>query len=192
VLLIADEVQSGFGRTGKMFAVEHWNVTPDILVMAKGIASGYPLSGIVSRKELMDKQPAGSMGGTYGGNVVACAAAKATMEVFENEKLLENTNARSEEIFSALRSRIPKLLPKGASVDIRGLGLMIGIEFSGVPAGFAGKIANEARDKHDMLLLTTSIYETLRLIPPLNVTKEETADALERIIKSIEGAVSQI
>ena len=94
VLLIADEVQSGFGRTGKMFAVEHWNVTPDILVMAKGIASGYPLSGIVSRKELMDKQPAGSMGGTYGGNVVACAAANATLEVFDNEKLLENTNAR--------------------------------------------------------------------------------------------------
>jgi 4-aminobutyrate aminotransferase len=92
--LIADEVQSGFGRTGKMFAVEHWNVTPDILVMAKGIASGYPLSGIVSRKELMDKQPAGSMGGTYGGNVVACAAANATLEVFDNEKLLENTNAR--------------------------------------------------------------------------------------------------
>ncbi|CAO3694632.1 unnamed protein product [Umbelopsis ramanniana] len=192
VLLIADEVQSGFGRTGKMFAVEHWNVTPDILVMAKGIASGYPLSGIVSRKELMDKQPAGSMGGTYGGNVVACAAANATLEVFDNEKLLENTNARSEELFSALRSRIPKLLPKGASVDIRGLGLMIGIEFSGVPAGFASKIANEARDNHDMLLLTTSIYETLRLIPPLNVTKEETSDAIERIMKSVEGAVKQL
>lgn len=99
---------------------------------------------------------------------------------------------RSEELFSALRSRIPKLLPKGASVDIRGLGLMIGIEFSGVPAGFASQIASEARDKHDMLLLTTSIYETLRLIPPLNVTKEETADAIERIIKSVEGAVRKI
>jgi 4-aminobutyrate aminotransferase len=69
---------------------------------------------------------------------------------------------------------------------------MIGMEFSGVPAGFAGQIANEARDKHDMLLLTTSIYETLRLIPPLNVTKEETADAIERIIKSVEGAVNKI
>lgn len=69
---------------------------------------------------------------------------------------------------------------------------MIGIEFSGVPAGFASKIANEARDNHDMLLLTTSIYETLRLIPPLNVTKEETSDAIERIIQSVEGAVKQL
>ena len=94
ILLIADEVQSGFGRTGKMFAIEHTGVTPDIMVMAKGIASGYPISGIVSRKELMDRQPAGSMGGTYSGNAVACAAAKATLEIFEEENIIENVNAR--------------------------------------------------------------------------------------------------
>lgn len=93
-MLICDEVQSGFGRTGKMFAVEHYDVVPDIMVMAKGIASGYPLSGIVSRKELMDRQPAGSMGGTYAGNAIACAAAKATLDVFDKEKLLDNCNAR--------------------------------------------------------------------------------------------------
>lgn len=94
ILLICDEVQSGFGRTGKMFAVEHFDVVPDIMVMAKGIASGYPLSAIVSRKELMDHQMPGSMGGTYSGNAIACAAAKATLQVFENERLLENCNAR--------------------------------------------------------------------------------------------------
>ena len=84
ILLICDEVQSGFGRTGKMFAVEHFGVEPNILVMAKGIASGYPLSAIVSRKEIMDLQPAGSMGGTYSGNAIACAAAKATLQIFED------------------------------------------------------------------------------------------------------------
>ena len=94
ILLICDEVQSGFGRTGKMFAVEHFDIVPDIMVMAKGIASGYPLSAIVSRRELMDQQPPGSMGGTYAGNAISCAAAKATLQVFEEENLLENCNAR--------------------------------------------------------------------------------------------------
>lgn len=94
ILLICDEVQSGFGRTGKMFAVEHFDIVPDIMVMAKGIASGYPLSAIVSRRELMDQQPSGSMGGTYAGNAISCAAAKATLQVFEEENLLENCNAR--------------------------------------------------------------------------------------------------
>lgn len=94
ILLIVDEVQSGYGRTGKMFAIEHFGVIPDIMVMAKGIASGFPLSGIVSRKELMDCQAPGSMGGTYAGNAVSCAAAIATLEVFEEENLLNNVNSR--------------------------------------------------------------------------------------------------
>ncbi|ORX45098.1 aminotransferase class-III [Hesseltinella vesiculosa] len=191
ILLICDEVQSGFGRTGKMFAVEHFNVRPDILVMAKGIASGYPLSAIVSRKELMDLQPPGSMGGTYSGNAVSCAAAKATLQVFEEEKILENTNARSEQFFSTLRSKLPGLLPKDMKVDIRGLGLMIGIEFLNAPKGFASAIANEAFDL-DTIVLTTSIYETLRLIPPLNITKEETDLALDRILASVEAAAKKL
>ncbi|KAK6497834.1 hypothetical protein TWF481_012234 [Arthrobotrys musiformis] len=94
ILLILDEVQSGFGRTGKYFAAEHWNVRPDILVMAKGIANGLPLSGIAANKELMDRQNPGSMGGTYGGNAVACAAGVACAEVMQEEKVLENVAAR--------------------------------------------------------------------------------------------------
>ncbi|KAI9315074.1 pyridoxal phosphate-dependent transferase [Dichotomocladium elegans] len=188
ILLICDEVQSGFGRTGKMFAVEHYDVVPDILIMAKGIASGYPISAIVSRKELMDRQPAGSMGGTYAGNAIACAAAKATLDIFEEEKVLENCNARSKQFFEAFRTKIPDMLPKNVTVDVRGLGLMIGIEFFGVPAGFAGKVTAEAL-KRDTILLTTSIYETLRLIPPLNITKEETDLAIERVLASIQAAV---
>ncbi|KAG2208940.1 hypothetical protein INT47_011080 [Mucor saturninus] len=191
ILLICDEVQSGFGRTGKMFAVEHFNIVPDILVMAKGIASGYPLSAIVSRKEIMDKQPPGSMGGTYSGNAIACAAAKATLQVFDEEKLLDNCNVRSEQFFKGLRSKIPALLPEGVTCDIRGKGLMIGIEFMGVPKGFANNVAAEALNL-DTILLTTSIYETLRLIPPLTITEEETNLALERVVASVAAAVENL
>jgi 4-aminobutyrate aminotransferase len=94
ILLILDEVQSGFGRTGKYFATSYFDVVPDILVMAKGIANGFPLSGIVSRKELMDKQAPGSMGGTYAGNAVACAAGVACAQVMQSESILENVSAR--------------------------------------------------------------------------------------------------
>lgn len=191
ILLICDEVQSGFGRTGKMFAVEHFGVVPDILVMAKGIASGYPLSCIVSRKEIMDLQPPGSMGGTYSGNAISCAAAKATLQVFDDEKLLVNCNARSEQFFKGLREKLPKLLPKGVTVDIRGKGLMIGVEFMGVPYGFANSVATEALNL-DTILLTTSIYETLRLIPPLTITKEETDLALQKVVASVAAAVEKL
>ncbi|KAI9248208.1 pyridoxal phosphate-dependent transferase [Phascolomyces articulosus] len=202
ILLIADEVQSGYGRTGKMFAIEHFNVTPDIMVMAKGIASGYPLSAIVSRKELMDLQPPGSMGGTYAGNAVACAAAMATLDVFDEEKLLENCQARSEQFFAGLRTGLNRVLSeknknntKGddstIDVDIRGLGLMIGVEFFNVPSGFASQVAKEAFQLKT-LILTTSIYETLRLIPPLNITKEETDLAVERMVASVEAAIKNI
>jgi 4-aminobutyrate aminotransferase len=88
--LVADEVQCGYGRTGTMFACDQLDVTPDILIMAKGIANGFPLSAIASRKELMDTQQPGSMGGTYAGNAVSCAAAIAVLEVFEKENILEN------------------------------------------------------------------------------------------------------
>lgn len=94
ILLIIDEVQSGFGRTGKYFAIEHSKVRPDIMVMAKGIANGFPLSGIVSSKVLMDTQAPGSVGGTYAGNAVACAAGVACAEVMQEENVLTNVQAR--------------------------------------------------------------------------------------------------
>ena len=103
ILLIADEVQTGFGRTGEMFAVRHWDVEPDIVVMAKGIASGLPLSGILARKELMDRLPPGSHGGTYGGNVVSCAAANATLDVIEDEGLVANARERGDQLLGGLR-----------------------------------------------------------------------------------------
>ncbi|KXS17286.1 hypothetical protein M427DRAFT_122064 [Gonapodya prolifera JEL478] len=197
ILLVADEVQTGMGRTGKHWAVEHAPVTPDILIFAKGIASGYPLSGIASRRDLMDKQPAGSMGGTYGGNAVACAAALGTLDVFKAENLLGNVAVRSEQFFGSLRSNLPSILAKhDISVDIRGLGLMIGLEFSGpgtkkYKKGIAAEIASTALDKYDMLILTTSVYDTLRLIPPLNITEAETTEALRRLYASLEDVLAK-
>ncbi|KAK9710686.1 hypothetical protein K7432_008261 [Basidiobolus ranarum] len=199
ILLIADEVQSGFGRTGKYFAIEHADVVPDIMVMAKGIASGFPISGIVSRKELMDKQPPGSMGGTYSGNAVSCAAAIATLQVMEEEDLLGNVAARSQEIFGRLNEALPPLLNKrDIQVDIRGAGLMVGLEFYGKGLEELQKKLNskvsDAVAQHcfqkDMLVLTTSIYDTMRLIPPLNITKEDNQIGIEKLIESVQEVIN--
>lgn len=184
ILMVIDEVQCGFGRTGKMFAIEHFGVRPDILVMAKGIANGFPLSGIVSRKELMDTQKPGSMGGTYAGNAVACAAAVAVAKAFREERILENVNARGAELRGVLDAA--KEDPKTGKMiyDVRGLGLMLALEC--MPGkGYASKIQTKCMEK-DMLLLTTSIYDTLRFIPPLNITKEDMARGCEIIKEAIE------
>ena len=184
ILLIADEVQSGFGRTGKMFAIEHWGVRPDILVMAKGIANGLPLSGIVSRKELMDVQKPGSMGGTYAGNPVSCAAGVAVAKAFQDERILENVAARGAELKGTLDAA--KSDPKTSKLiyDVRGLGLMLALECT--PGnGYASKIQARCMEK-DMLVLTTSIYDTLRFIPPLNITKEDMAKGCQIIKEAIE------
>ena len=190
ILLVADEVQSGYGRTGKMFAIEHWGVRPDILVFAKGIANGMPLSGIASTKELMDKQAPGSMGGTYAGNAVSCAAAVAVAKVFKEERILENVKARGDELkdmLSQLRSD-PKT--KDHIHDTRGLGLMQAIEFKANPSGSIGsKVQAKCKEK-GMLILTTSIYDTLRFIPALNITKEDMAKACQILKESIEEVLA--
>lgn len=188
ILLIADEVQSGFGRTGKMFAIEHWGVRPDILVMAKGIANGLPLSGIVSRKELMDMQKPGSMGGTYAGNPVSCAAGVAVAKAFQEERILENVAARGAELKGMLDAA--KSDPKTSKLiyDVRGLGLMLALECT--PGhGYASKIQAKCMEK-DMLVLTTSIYDTLRFIPALNITKEDMAKGCQIIKEAIEDVAA--
>ncbi|KAL2059756.1 hypothetical protein VTL71DRAFT_10140 [Oculimacula yallundae] len=189
ILLVADEVQSGFGRTGKMFAIEHWGVRPDILVMAKGIANGFPLSGIVSRKELMDLQKPGSMGGTYAGNAVSCAAGVAVAKAFKEEKVLENVNARGTELRGALEDiRDDEKLGK-VVYDIRGLGLMLALECT-PGKGYASRIQNKCMER-DMLVLTTSIYDTLRFIPPLNITEEDMKAGIEIIRGAVEEVVKE-
>lgn len=184
ILLVADEVQCGFGRTGKMFAVEHWGVRPDIMVMAKGIANGFPLSGIVSRQELMDTQKPGSMGGTYAGNAVSCAAGVAVAKAFQEERILENVNARGKEIMNMLRAAQSESTTGKIIYDVRGLGLMVALECQ--PShGYASKIQAKCMEK-DMLVLTTSIYDTIRFIPPLNITKEDMAKGCQIIKEAIQ------
>ena len=126
ILLIFDEVQSGFGRTGKWFALEHFGVVPDIITAAKGIASGMPLSGVFSRTDIMKKLDVGSIGGTYGGNAVACAAGVATIRAMRDEKMLENATERGIQLMTGLRKFQEEYPQIG---DVRGKGLMIGTEF---------------------------------------------------------------
>jgi len=189
LLFIADEVQSGFGRTGRMFGVEHVGVHPDILVFAKGVASGFPLAGVASRKELTDTQPPGCQGGTYAGNAVSCAAANATIDVMTEAGFLENVQARGQQLMDGLRA-----MQKAGSApikDVRGLGLMIGVDFDTkrVDKGFATKVS-KACHTHGMLVLATGCFETIRLVPPLTVSADECARALEIFDKAFREASS--
>ncbi len=179
ILLIADEVQTGFGRTGRWFAVEHSDIVPDIMVMAKGIASGLPLSGIAARPELMSKWKVGTHGGTYGGNAVACAAALATIEVIREENLLENARTRGAQLMNGLRSIQQRHPIIG---DVRGLGLMVATEFThpdGTPATEVAKQVVKAAFERGLLLLTCGPWDnTVRWIPPLTVTEEHISESL--------------
>jgi 4-aminobutyrate aminotransferase len=190
IVLIADEIQSGFGRTGTMFACEQTGVTPDILVMAKGIASGYPISAIATSEELAAKQAPGSMGGTYGGNAVACAAAIGTLDVFEGEDVLANVVERSAQMFMRLRraqARHPTVCR-----DVRGLGLMIGVDYdvNVVSGGFAGRLS-QACLQRGMLLLTAGVHETVRFAPPLIITAEEVDEAMEIYDDALDATVAE-
>jgi 4-aminobutyrate aminotransferase len=180
ILLVADEVQSGFGRTGKFFAVEHFGVVPDVLCVAKGIASGLPLSGVVTRPELGARWRTGTHGGTYGGNAVACAAATATVKAILEENLLSKAVARGGQLTAGLRQLQTDFPAIG---DVRGLGLMIGVEFTGddgEPDTRLSKAIAKACGEAGLLLLTCGTYDNvIRWIPPLVVTEEEIAEALQ-------------
>ena len=193
ILLIADEVQTGFGRTGKMFAVEHWDVVPDIVVMAKGIASGLPLSGILAQRSLIEKWPPGTHGGTYGGNVVSCAAANATLDVIRNERLVENAAARGAKFLAGLRA----LKERYASIgDARGLGCMVALEFiqPGIGDGrtpnpdLARKVIAGALERRLIVLSAGTYANVTRIIPPLVTTAEEVDLALGILDRSLAAA----
>jgi 4-aminobutyrate aminotransferase len=193
ILLIADEVQTGFGRTGKMFAVEHWGVTPDILVMAKGIASGLPLSGILAQRSLIEKWPPGTHGGTYGGNVVSCAAANATLDVIRDERLVENAAARGAQFLAGLRA----LKSKYASIgDARGLGCMVALEFvrpdvadGRAPNPDLAKLVIAGALERKLIVLSAGTYANVtRIIPPLVTTADEVELALGILDESLAAA----
>lgn len=186
-LLIVDEVQSGFGRTGRWWGHEHMGVTPDIMVMAKGIASGMPLSGIVAKRELMQRWHPGSHGGTYGGNAIACAAAVATIAVLQEERLVEHAERQGTVLRAALdelKARLPII------GDVRGLGLMVGVELvnaDGSPATIQTKQALAHCAQRGLLLLTCGTYDNVvRFIPPLIVSEAQIVEAVAIFAESIE------
>jgi 4-aminobutyrate aminotransferase len=190
ILLIADEVQTGFGRTGRFWGHQHAdNATPDILVIAKGIASGFPLSGIAASAELMAKAWPGSQGGTYGGNAVACAAALATLDVIEEENLVANAAEQGARLLEGLR-KVAADHPGIA--DVRGLGLMVGNEFTtadGRPDAAAATRAHAAAAERGLLLLTCGPFgNVVRMIPPLVVTAEQVDEGVALWREAVSGA----
>jgi 4-aminobutyrate aminotransferase len=183
ILLIADEIQTGYGRTGRMFATEWTDTRPDIVVMAKGIASGLPLSGIMAKRELLEKFSPGTHGGTYGGNAVACAAAIATLDVMEDEQLA----GRAERLGQRLLEGLLRVAEGHKLVaEVRGRGLMIGIEFAepdglAQRADIAKRVLQEALNRKLMLLSCGTWGQVVRVIPPL-VTTEDEIDLSVRLI----------
>ena len=187
ILLIADEVQTGVGRTGHMWASEWSGVRPDIVVTAKGLASGLPLSGIMARRELMETFGPGAHGGTYGGNAVACAAALATLDVIAAEGLLENARRQGERLLSGLR-RAATGHP--AVAEVRGRGLMVGIEFAEGdelrPRPDLAKSLIQAAFERKLLLLSCGTYgQVVRIIPPLVTTDTEVDSAISTISEAL-------
>ncbi len=188
ILLVIDEVQSGFGRTGKFFAIDHFGVRLDIMTMAKGLASGFPLSCVASSRPIMEKWMTGTHGGTYGGNPVACAAAVATVRVLQ-EGLVENSAKMGSYIMEKMRGLQKKYPIIG---DVRGLGLMIGTEFTkpdGSPAGDTVKsIISYCRDQKLLLLNCGTYHNVIRWIPPLVINKEQADEALAIFEKSLQAS----
>jgi 4-aminobutyrate aminotransferase len=189
ILLVADEIQSGFGRTGKWFAHQHFNFDPDIMTVAKGLASGMPISSVVSRLDLMKKWIPGSHGGTFGGNAVAAAAGVATIQAMKEERMLENAQERGSQLLAGL-GHLQEKYPQIA--DVRGLGLMIGTEFrdaKGKPDKKTAKAVQAECLKRELMLLTAGTWDnTIRWIPPLVVTKDQIDEALSIFEFSLEGA----
>ncbi|HEX7950911.1 MAG TPA: aminotransferase class III-fold pyridoxal phosphate-dependent enzyme [Candidatus Limnocylindrales bacterium] len=171
ILLVADEIQSGTGRTGRMWAIEHWGVEPDILLTAKGLASGMPLGAMVAKAEIMESWSIGAHGSTYGGNPVACAAALATIELLQGG-LVENARVRGDQALSGLaelQARHQRLI-----TDVRGKGLMLGVEFDSPEHAEEVQFAAFERG----LLVLECGKQTVRMCPPLIVSADEMATGL--------------
>ncbi len=186
ILLITDEIQSGFGRTGRWFAYEHFDLRPDIVTVAKGLGSGMPISGVFSRQDLMKKWQPGSHGGTFGGNVVSAAAAVATVRAMRDEKMVENASQRGVQLLTGLR-HLQEQYPVIA--DVRGLGLMVGVEFrdgKGMPDKTTAKGLVHACQDRKLLLLTCGPWDnTIRFIPPLVVNEAQINQSLEILADSL-------
>ena len=191
IVFIVDEVQSGFGRTGKMFGYQHAGIEPDLIAMAKSLAAGLPLSAVVGRTAFMDAPLVGGLGGTYAGNPVACAAALAVLDVFETEGLV----ARAAERGAQVRDGLQRLATRVAAIgDVRGLGCMLAIELvkdrttKEADAELAQRVVDAARARGLLLLKCGAHKNVVRLLPPLTVTAEDIQSGLNILEASIREA----
>jgi 4-aminobutyrate aminotransferase/(S)-3-amino-2-methylpropionate transaminase len=191
ILFIADEIQSGMGRTGKMFALEHWGVEPDILTAAKSLAAGMPLSAVVGRKEMMNAPHVGGLGGTYGGNPICCEAARAVLDIFEEENLLQ----RSEALGVKLRKRFDELAHTYEIIgDVRGMGPMLALELvkdreTKAPATEEAKALTDICHEKGLILLSCGHFgNVIRTLMPLVITDEQ----LERGLSILEEGFSTL
>ena len=182
IVMVVDEVQTGYGRTGKMFAIEHYGIEPDLITVAKSIAGGLPLSGVLGKAEIMDSPPDSAIGGTYVGNPVAQAAALAVLDVFEEENLVE----RAQHIGERIRERMVSWQERVEQIgDVRGLGAMLAVEFvrdrdSKEPNPELAAAVVEAAAERGLLLLKSGIYSNcIRVLCPLVLTDAELDEALE-------------
>jgi 4-aminobutyrate aminotransferase len=190
ILFVADEVQTGFGRTGKMFAVEHHGVRPDVLVLAKGLGSGFPISAIGASAELMARWPRGSHGGTYGGNPIGCAAALATIDVLTADGFLDHVAARGAQLARGLAEACA---PDPGVAEVRSLGLMVAVEFrrpdSGLPdTGRVAAVLQRCLEDGRLVLMSAGTYsQVVRFMPPLVVSEAEIDQALRAFEKALEA-----
>ena len=181
IVLIVDEIQTGFGRTGKMWSYEHYDIDPDLVTMAKSLGGGLPLSAVVGKAAIMDAPTPGGLGGTFAGNPVACAAALAVLDVFENEHVLEQATRQAAMTAAALTALARQHPLIG---DVRGLGAMMAIEIvkpadQAPDMASAGKIVDVARSRGLLLLKSGTYKNVIRLLPPLTTPPDELARGLD-------------
>jgi 4-aminobutyrate aminotransferase len=189
IVFIADEVQSGFGRTGKLFAMQHGSVKPDLITLAKSLGGGMPISAVSGRAEIMDAPLPGGIGGTYAGNPMAVAAAHAVLDVIDEEKLCERALVLGER----LQARLRTLKPANARIaDVRGLGSMVAIEFNdatGASSAAAAQAVIQSALKEKLILLSCGIYgNTIRFLYPLTIPDAQFDAALDIIARAVEAA----
>ncbi len=191
IVMIVDEVQTGFGRTGKMFALEHSGVEPDIMITAKSMGGGLPIAGVTGKVEIMDSVHAGGLGTTYGGNPIACTAALAVLDTFEEEDLLTRANALGEKVMSAMRD-IQDKHPDFVG-DVRGLGPMAAMEFvtdarSKTPDKERNAKIVQAALQEGLLLLTAGQYgNCIRTLMPLNINDDELEEGLAILGRAVDS-----
>ena len=189
ILLICDEVQSGVGRTGRMFAVEHWGVRPDIVTSAKGLGSGLPIGAVIAKKSIIEQWKAGAHGNTYGGNPVTCAAAIATLDLVQREYM-----ANAARVGGHFMARLGELARDYPCIgDVRGKGLMIGMELieSNAERTPARALCDRlvTRAYHNGLMLLSCGVSTVRFMPPLSVSEDEIDEAVQLLRTSLDEAL---